>query len=107
MREQTAVDTRVAEAFRSAERIVMLENGQETRLVVLAVVDVDGQDYAMVVRENELGTDGAGAPFLFRYDTDGSGEAILSPIADDDVYADVLHVCLDLIDGDLDDGAAA
>ena len=109
MREQTQAHAEAMRSFEHAERVHLVEaGGGEVAFVVLAVVDVDGRDFAMVVREEDLGPtlDATHNIYLFGYQTDGIGAPALATIDDDDLYTEVLHVCAELLEyGDEDDAA--
>jgi uncharacterized protein YrzB (UPF0473 family) len=87
-------------SFDDAERVVMVgEDGTEQTYVVLAVLDVDGTDYAMLASEGELAEDaGDMTVFLFEYGEDDDGRPVLSEIDDDDRYDEVYRMCASLVD---------
>lgn len=79
-----------------AERVVLTGADGEVSFVVLAVLDNEGSDFALVCREDDLGDD-AGA-YVFAYGTDSNGAAVLSVVEDDDRYDEMVHLFADLID---------
>lgn len=69
------------------ENIISLrdDNGNEEEFEIIATLNVDGKDYAILLpveREEELG-------YIFRIDRDENGEDILVPIENDDEFETV------------------
>ena len=88
----------------SDDDVVLLvdEEGVEHSFVVLAIVEADGQSYAMLTPESQL-TDDAGDQielFLFKYATDDEGNELFSPIEDDETYERVRNFCATLMETD-------
>lgn len=80
--------------FAEAERVRYVDQtGQDVVFVVLAVVTAVGNDFALVTREEDLGT---GQVSAFEYHTDEDGEASFAPIETEDLYEDVMHLFADL-----------
>ena len=77
-----------------AERVVLNGPDGDVNFVVLAVLENDGADYALVCREDDM--DGSGS-YVFGYQTDGDGTAVLSCVDDDERYDEIYHLFADLI----------
>ncbi len=81
--------------FADAERVCLAgADGRPAQFVVLAMLDLLGQDYAMMAREEELAaaTDGDLSVYLFGLEWDDDGAPHLSIIDNDDLYAEVFHL---------------
>ncbi|MGE5575725.1 MAG: DUF1292 domain-containing protein [Syntrophothermus sp.] len=84
------------------------EDGIEHHFVVLDVVEVSGNRYAVLLPEEEKDEDEASA-VIFRIETDAEGEDVLVDIEDDDEFDRVVKVLDEMAeaeeDDDEDDGA--
>lgn len=90
------VDRALSAAFEHAERLHYVDHdGRPVTFVVLAVLQVVGNDFALVSREEDLGTD---VVSVFEYHTDAEGNAFLMPCECEDIYETVLHLFDDLLD---------
>lgn len=81
--------------------ILVAEDGEELHFVLLAVVEHEGEDYAMLATEEQLldeSTDELEV-FLFHYQVDDEGLEVYGPIEDDDTYEAVAAFCSTLMDG--------
>jgi uncharacterized protein YrzB (UPF0473 family) len=94
------------EDISDADRVTLVdEEGNETEFVLLAVIDVEGQDYALLAPEGQLGDDGDSIElFIFQYDVDEDGEEAFSPVDEDGRYEEVRDLFAQLMD--LEDGDA-
>ncbi len=86
------------------DRVTLVsEEGEELQFVLLAVIEHEEQDYAMLAPEDQL-MDDAGDEleiYLFSYDVDDEGLATFGPIEDDQTYEAVREFCSTLMDGGL------
>ncbi|WP_422443998.1 DUF1292 domain-containing protein [Thermoanaerobacterium sp. DL9XJH110] len=74
------------------------EEGQETEFEVLGVVNVEDNDYAILVPLDE---DGEQA-YIFRIDADENGEEVLTEVEDDDEFEKVKEAWEAVSEGDFD-----
>jgi uncharacterized protein YrzB (UPF0473 family) len=74
------------------------EEGQETEFEVLGVVNVEDNDYAILVPLDE---DGEQA-YIFRIDADENGEEVLTEVEDDDEFEKVKEAWEAVSAGDFD-----
>ena len=92
----------VEEIESSGEEVVVLvdEAGQEHQFMVLAVVEVDEQEYAMLATVEQLEQDDGTELelFLFQYDLDTDGNEIFSAIEDDATFEKVRELCSNLME---------
>ncbi|MCO4747996.1 MAG: DUF1292 domain-containing protein [Proteobacteria bacterium] len=97
----------ILEAFDESEEIgesdiVVLvdEDDVEHRFVMLAVVEYDDQEYALLAPEDELADDSEPDLdlYIFQYDVDESGAENFQPIPDDNLFDEVRAFCATLID---------
>ena len=88
------------------DRVTLVnEDGEELQFVLLAVIEHEGQDYAMLAPEAQL-VDEAGEEleiYLFTYDIDDEGLETYGPIEDDATYEAVREFCATLMDGGLEE----
>ena len=106
MSEHAIQTSRVTAAFADAERVAIQRNdGSNVNLVVLAVMSLDGADFALVTPEGDLGT--ADGLCVYGYATDGEGSPSLSVIEDDEIYADAFHCFGDLFIEDEEEPSAS
>ena len=91
------------EAFEAPDVVTLEdEEGNTMDFALLAIVEVEEQDYALLTPVEQL-EDEAGESmdlFLFQYDEEGDGTASFSEIDDEDTYNKVRDVCSALVDSD-------
>lgn len=74
-------------------RMLVDEEGNEHPCILLAVLDHEGKEYAMLVPEDQYNDESDEMEvYVFEYKLDGDEEAFIE-IADQDVYAQVIAVC--------------
>ncbi len=91
-----------SEEIGEIDRVVLVsEDGEELPFVLLAVVEHEGEDYAMLATEAQLLDDSSDEMevFLFHYQVDEQGIEVYGPIEDDDTYEAVAAFCSTLMDG--------
>ena len=84
--------------------IVILEDdeGNSMEFALLAVVEVEEQDYALMTPIDQIEDDAGESMdlFLFQYDEEDDGTASFSEIGDEDTYVRVRDFCATLVDMD-------
>ena len=92
----------VEELDDDGEEVVVLidEDGQEHQFMVLAVVEVGDQEYAMLATVEQLEQDDGTELelFLFQYDLDGEGNEMFTAIEDDSTFEKVRELCSNLME---------
>ena len=94
MSEHAIQTGRANNAFAECERVTLQRDGKECPIVVLSVLSIDGRDFALVCAESDLGNDEG--LIVFGYGTDGTGNAQLEVITDDEIYDEAFHCFCDL-----------
>jgi hypothetical protein len=86
--------------FAAPERVVLVEGAtDECAFLVLAVLEVEGRDFAILARDRDMAQQHADPPVLiFEYSVDARGAAVLTPLPDEETYEDVYHLFADLWD---------
>lgn len=81
------------------------DDGKEHTCVVLAVVEYEGQDYAMLGEADQMDSeDGESVEvYLFEYKVDDDGTEHFGYIEDEDRYKAVQEFCANLMDQDDDE----
>ncbi|AYO30736.1 MAG: hypothetical protein PWR06_1968 [Thermoanaerobacteraceae bacterium] len=77
------------------------EDGQETEFEVLGVVNVEDNDYAILVPLDESESEDEEA-YIFRIDADENGEEVLTEVEDDDEFEAVREAWEAICEGDYD-----
>jgi uncharacterized protein YrzB (UPF0473 family) len=80
--------------------VLVDEDGEETECVILAVVDHEGQDYAVLAPREQLQQSGEREEvelFLLEYHRDADGREIFAPIDDEERFESVRRMCADLV----------
>lgn len=88
--------------------VLVDEDGEETECVILAVVDFEGQDYAVLAPRAQLQQTEDREEvdlFLLEYHRDDEGREIFAPIDDEERFEAVRRMCADLV-GNAQAGAA-
>ena len=92
----------VEEIESDGEEVVILvdEAGKEHQFMVLAVVEVEEQEYAMLATVDQLEQDDGTELelFLFQYSLDADGNEIFSAIEDDATFEKVRELCSNLME---------
>jgi hypothetical protein len=82
--------------------IVILEDeeGNAMDFALLAIVEVEDQDYALMTPAEQIEDDGGDSMelFLFQYDEEDDGTASFSEIDDEETYERVRDFCATLVD---------
>ncbi|TNE88008.1 MAG: DUF1292 domain-containing protein [Deltaproteobacteria bacterium] len=92
-----------SEEIEESDIVVLVdEDDVEHRLVMLAVVEYEDQDYALLAPEEELADDSKPELdlYIFQYDVDDEGVETFQPIPDDARFDEVREFCSTLIDTD-------
>ncbi|HHW03477.1 MAG TPA: DUF1292 domain-containing protein [Thermoanaerobacterales bacterium] len=76
------------------------EDGKETEFEVLGIVNVEDNDYAILVPLDEENEEEEA--YIFRIDTDENGEEVLTEVEDDDEFEAVREAWEALCEGDYD-----
>lgn len=93
-----------SEEIEDSDIVVLIdEDDVEHRLVMLAVVEYEDQDYALLAPEDELADDSKPELdlYIFQYDVDDEGVETFQPIPDDERFDEVREFCATLIDTDV------
>lgn len=77
------------------------EDGQETEFEVLGIVNVEDNDYAILVPLDEDENEGEEA-YIFRIDTDENGDEVLMEVEDDNEFEAVRGAWEAISEGDYD-----
>jgi len=77
------------------------EDGHETEFEVLGIVNVDENDYAILVPMDEDESEDEEA-YIFRIDNDENGEEVLTEVEDDDEFEAVREAWEAVSEGDYD-----
>ena len=92
-----------SEEIEESDIVVLVdEDDVEHRLVMLAVVEFEEQDYALLAPEEELADESEPELdlYIFQYDVDDEGMETFQPIPDDDRFEEVRAFCATLMDAD-------
>jgi len=78
------------------------EEGNAMDFALLAIVEVEDQDYALMTPAEQIEDDASDAMelFLFQYDEEDDGTASFSEIDDEETYERVRDFCATLVDMD-------
>lgn len=77
------------------------EDGQETEFEVLGIVNVEDNDYAILVPLDDDENEGEEA-YIFRIDTDENGDEVLMEVEDDNEFEAVRGAWEAISEGDYD-----
>ena len=82
--------------------VLVDEDGNEVEFALLAVVEVEEQDYALMTPIEQIEDEESDSMdmFLFQYDEDEDGAASFSEISDEETYVRVRDFCATLVDMD-------
>lgn len=71
---------------------LILDNNEETECRILTIFEMEGQDYIVLIPEDEIESDSdENEVFIYRYFEDENGEPSLENIEDDEEYDAVIE----------------
>ena len=96
-------EDRDQDALDDDDRVVLVgEDGEETTFAILAVVEFEELDYALLAPEAQVVDDDGEVLelFIFRFEEDEEGTQRFSPVENDETYERVQTFCLALLESD-------